>query len=205
MFEDRTRHLGAKEPAPGSKRAQNQASAILAAYDPQQNSSRLPEGFTFAEEPLRYARVFLLVSLVFGPLAALSQTSETGDKLEVVRDFVAAFNAHDAAAMSALVTDDVQWLSVRGSEVSIELEGKAPFAAAMDDYFTSCPSCRSEILSEVSSNERVSMVEVASWDGPDGPRSQQSMAVYEFAGSLIRRVYYFPEETVPDKADLKSP
>ena len=37
FFEDRVRHLGAKEPAFGSKRAQNQASAILAAYDPSQN------------------------------------------------------------------------------------------------------------------------------------------------------------------------
>ena len=151
------------------------------------------------------ARVLLLASLALGPLIAFSQTSETGDKLEAVHAFMAAFNAHDAAAMSLLVTDDVQWLSVRGSQVSIQLEGKAPFAAAMGDYSTSCPSCRSEILSEASSNERVSVVEVASWDGPDGPRSQQSMAVYEFAGSLIRRVYYFPEETVPDKADSEMP
>ncbi len=150
-------------------------------------------------------RVVLLASLALGPLAALAQTSDAGDKLKVVHDFMAAFNAHNAAAMSSLVTDDVQWLSVRGSEISIEVEGKSALAAAMDNYFTSCPSCRSRILNEVSSSDRVSVVEVASWLGPDGPRSQQSMAVYEFTGSLIQRVYYFPEEAVRDRAESEMP
>ena len=97
--------------------------------------------------------------------------------------------------MAALVMDDVQWLSVSGSALSIELEGKAALAAAMSEYFSSCPTCRSEIRDLMSSGERVSVVEVASWVGAAGPRSQRAMAVYEFSGSLIQRVYYFPEES----------
>ena len=87
--------------------------------------------------------------------------------------------------------------SVNGSSISIEVEGKAALTAAMADYFESCPTCRSAIHSIMSSGERVSVVEVASWVGRDGPRSQRSMAVYEFAGPLIQGVYYFPEEPDP--------
>ena len=141
--------------------------------------------------------VLLLVSLVLGPLAGIPQASETGNKVEIVRVFLDAFNAHDVAAMSSLVADDVQWLSVRDSALSIEVEGKTALANTMREYFSSCPTCRSELQGELSSSERVSVVEVASWVGPNGPRSQQSMAVYEFSGSLIQRIYYFPEEAMP--------
>ena len=154
---------------------------------------------------MRRRGVLLLVSLVLIPLYEFAQASDSSNKLEVVREFLDAFNAHDAAALSVLVADDVQWLSVRGSEISIELEGRADLVAAMREYFTSCPTCRSEITGELSSSERVSVVEVASWVGSNGPRSQQSMAVYEFSGSLIQRVYYFPEEAVLNRTDPARP
>ena len=150
-------------------------------------------------------KVLLLVSLVLGPFAGFTQVSDSGDKLGVVQAFLDAFNAHDVAAMSAMVADDVQWLSVRDSAIAIELEGRTALAAAMREYFASCPTCRSEIKREMASSERVSVVEVASWVGPNGPKSQQSMAVYEFSGSLIQRIYYFPEEAVPNHADRAVP
>ncbi|MDJ0906861.1 MAG: nuclear transport factor 2 family protein [Woeseiaceae bacterium] len=154
---------------------------------------------------MRKTRVLLLVSLVLGPLSGFPQASDLGSTLAVVREFLDAFNAHDAAAMSAMVADDVQWLSVRGSEISIELEGRAALVAAMGEYFTSCPTCRSEIKGQMSSSERVSVVEVASWVGSKGPRSQQSIAVYEFSDSLIQRIYYFPEEAVLSRIDPATP
>ena len=40
----------------------------------------------------------------------------------------------------------------------------------------------------------LSAVEVANWQGKDGPKMQSGMAVYEFSGGLIKRVYYFPVE-----------
>ncbi len=135
---------------------------------------------------------FAVLALV--PLPGQTQTVEADDRAAVVRQFLEAFNAQDAAAMAALVTDDVQWLSVSDGATAVEVEGRSALTAAMTDYFSACPSCRSEIASLMSSRERVSVVEVASWDGADGPRSQRSMAVYEFSGALIRRVYYFPEE-----------
>lgn len=138
------------------------------------------------------ASVLILVLIAYPFVLASAESSA-----ETVRQFLKAFNAHDPAAMAALVTDDVRWLSIRDNSLSVEVEGKANLVAAMSDYFQSCPSCRSEIHSLTSSRERVSAVEVASWVGAEGQQSQQSMAVYEFSGALIQAVYYFPEEAGP--------
>lgn len=145
----------------------------------------------------------LPVGLALVVLATLSQTSNANDRAEIVRQFLAAFNAHDPVAMAELVTDDIKWLSVNGSAISVELEGKVSFIDTMSDYFGSCPSCRSAIDSLISSGERVSVVEVASWMGRGGNNSQRSMAVYEFSGTLIKAVYYFPEEADLDDPDAE--
>lgn len=96
--------------------------------------------------------------------------------------------------MGTMVSDDVQWFSVAGEQLSIEVAGKAALVEAMGKYFTSCPTCRSRLEEVMASAERVSTVEVASWESRSGPRSQRSVAVYEFSGSLISAVYYFPAE-----------
>ncbi len=139
----------------------------------------------------------LLFALLLAPGVGIAGDSKNDTKSERVQEFVGAFNAHDPEAMAALVTDDVEWISVRDGAVTVELAGKAALAATMSEYFTACPSCRSEIRNLMSSAERVSVVEVASWAGRDGPKSQQSMAVYEFSGDRIRRVFYFAEEPAP--------
>ncbi len=143
-------------------------------------------------------KIVLLAALALAPSIALPQVSESANKADIVHAYLVAFNAQDTSAMIALVTEDVQWVSVGDGTVSIELEGKAAMAAAMSQYFSSCPTCRSKIHSLMPSSERVSVVEVDSWVSQDGPMSQSSMAVYEFSGSLIQRVYYFPAEPDPD-------
>ena len=134
--------------------------------------------------------VVLGVSLFFG----LAQ-SEPDTRSEIVRNFVDAFNAQDSARMATMVTDDILWLSVSGSNLSIEVQGKTDFVAAMQEYFASCPTCRSKLADVMPSHERVSVIEVASWRTSSGTNSQQSLAVYEFDGQRIKAVYYFPEES----------
>ena len=116
------------------------------------------------------------------------------EHLQAVRDFVAAFNAHDSGAMAGFVTEDVQWISLDGDAISVEADGKAALISAMNDYFQSCPTCRSRLSEMAASRDRVSAVEVASWQDPGGARTQAAMAVYEFSGMRIKRVYYFPAE-----------
>jgi hypothetical protein len=142
---------------------------------------------------MRCLNVLLVVCLLSVAFPGLSQ-GHSSEHAEIVREFVAAFNAHDSVVMSKLVAEDVQWLSISGDSVSIETGGKSVLISAMDGYFQSCPTCRSHIKEMIASGERVSAIEDAAWEGRDGPRTQRSLSVYEFSGNLIKRVYYFPAE-----------
>ncbi len=137
----------------------------------------------------RIATAFLLlfVSLVHSEEPA-------SPHLRVIEEFIAAFNAHDSSAMAVLVADDVEWLSIAGDKVAVETKGKPALVSSMDAYFKSCPTCQSALSGIISTPDRVSAVEIASWQGTTGPSSQRGLSVYEFSAGLIHRVYYFPAE-----------
>lgn len=139
----------------------------------------------------RHVHLFLCLLLV--SLGVFGQEPEAAN-VQTVRGFIAAFNAHDSEAMSRFVTEDVQWLSINGDSISTETNGKAALIAAMNDYFAACPTCQSHLDEMIASHERVSAIEVATWRGKDGPRTQKGVCVYEFSAGLIKRVYYFPAE-----------
>ncbi|RUO66973.1 nuclear transport factor 2 family protein [Idiomarina ramblicola] len=130
----------------------------------------------------------LLCFFVSTPSLADSERSER------IKQFIAAFNAHDAELMSQYVTDDIQWLSVNGDRIVVETSGKSDLIKAMGEYFESCASCQSELADITVLGRRVSTIEEASWRQNGELRSQKSLAIYEFNNSLIRRVYYFPAE-----------
>jgi len=142
---------------------------------------------------MQHLACFLAFGILLAARTVVAQPLD-GDRVQTVRDFVAAFNAHDSAAMATFVAEDVQWLSISAEAVTVEASGKASLIAAMNDYFRSCASCRSELAGVIASHDRVSAVEVANWQGEDRPMQQRSISVYEFAGDLIQRVYYFPAE-----------
>ena len=142
---------------------------------------------------MRHLIHILATYLLLASFSAFPQEPGAGHA-QTVRSFIAAFNAHDSSAMSQFVADDVQWLSVSGDSISVETNGKAALVSAMNGYFKSCPTCRSNLTALIASRDRVSAVEVANWQGKDGPKMQSGMAVYEFSGGLIKRVYYFPVE-----------
>jgi len=125
-------------------------------------------------------RILLFICCVTIAIVAAATDSDTPDTPEqVVHRFVAAFNAHDTDAMLGMVQ---------------ETGSKEQLREAMADYFKSCTSCQSRLAHIFSSGSRVSTLEIASYDTKNGPQEQQSVAVYEFSGSLITRVYYFPAE-----------
>ncbi len=139
------------------------------------------------------SRVLAIVLLVF--CAPLVHSQEPASRhIQTVEKFIAAFNAHDSSAMAGLVAEDVDWLSIDGDKVDIETRGKSALVESMNAYFKSCPTCQSTLSGAISTPGRVSVVEIANWQGSTGPRSQRGLAVYEFSESLIRRVYYFAAE-----------
>ena len=137
----------------------------------------------------------MVVAAAGGLITLSAQTaSPAQSREELVKRFVAAFNQHDPDAMVAMVTEDVEWLSVDGRTVGRETEGKTQLRTSMAAYFKGCPTCRSTLAGVTASKDRVATVEVATWTSAQGPREQRGLAVYEFSGQLIRRVYYFPVE-----------
>ncbi|MEX0899520.1 MAG: nuclear transport factor 2 family protein [Gammaproteobacteria bacterium] len=139
----------------------------------------------------------MAVILVLTFVAAVASAPGGGD--ESVRRFMAAFNAQDADAMAELVTPGVDWVTLDGSELRVEVSGRDALRTSMVDYFKSCPSCRSTLVSVSATATRVTTVETASWSTRTGERrEQQAIAVYEFDGPLITRVIYFPSEPVGD-------
>ncbi|RUO31561.1 hypothetical protein CWE12_00750 [Aliidiomarina sedimenti] len=138
--------------------------------------------------------IFVIASCLL--LTVMSGTAQAEDSANAqrVRDFVAAFNAHDTSEMAEFVTEDVQWFAVNGASLSVETDGKSALLAAMDGYFQSCASCSSQLVEVMQSGNQVITIEEASWRGQSGMQSRRSTAVYEFAGDLIQRVYYFPAQ-----------
>jgi len=112
----------------------------------------------------------------------------------VMRKFEAAFNNHDVAAMTALVAQNVQWLSVNGDKLAVETNGKAELEKWLKGYFQSCPSCRSEFEALMIAGSYVTVREKAMWESKSGPKVQRSLGVYELRDGLIQRVWYYPVE-----------
>lgn len=136
--------------------------------------------------------------LLWSASAAALSPLPTPPHTQRVNDYIAAFNRQDVEAMLALVSPEVQWLSIAGDQAPArEAEGHSALRQSLTDYFRGCPSCRSHMGQVLTSKERVVVLETASWTTREGQtREQQALAVYEFDADSgkIARVYYFPVE-----------
>ncbi len=110
----------------------------------------------------------------------------------LVRQLTEAFNQHDVAAMLAMCTDDVRWMSVSGSSLGVEAEGAAALGKAMEAYFSALPSARSVLLSVDGDGAFLSTVEQAQWQSNGQKKHQCARAVYQLAAQRIANVWYFP-------------
>jgi ketosteroid isomerase-like protein len=133
-----------------------------------------------------------LLALLCLPAFAVAQTPKSNEQR--VRDYVLAFNERALDTMLAMVTDDVQWLSVAGDKISVDTEGKLKLRESMAAYFKTTPTTKSELEWVQATATRVAAMERASWQSQSGPRSQAGLSVYEFRDGLIARVYYYPVE-----------
>jgi len=111
-----------------------------------------------------------------------------------VREFVEAFNSRDVDRMISLVDENIEWLQIDGSKITVNTSGKAALRESMTHYFRSCPSCKSSLEWVQTAGNRTLAMERASWTSKQGPKSQSSLSVYEFRDGKILRVYYFPAE-----------
>ena len=114
--------------------------------------------------------------------------------VEVVEALFAAFNDHDAEAMSKVVSEDFELYYVTEGEAVLGTEGPEALRAEMTDYFASLPTVRSEAEFGTVSGSYVACKETVRWRQEGQDRSQFSLAVYEVRDGKIRRTWYYPAE-----------
>lgn len=113
--------------------------------------------------------------------------------VKIVSEHVRAFNAGDVAAMAKMQHPDIEWLSVSGNSISVEVAGRDALSKNMTEYFQSPTKVTGSLRDWSVNDPYVSVTETASWTAKDGTKkSQSSMTVYELEDNLIRRVWYYP-------------
>ncbi len=122
------------------------------------------------------------------------------DHVAIVKAYVDAYNGDDAAAMSALMHPDIEWLSISGSRVELVSAGREKLTEEMRVFFQGESTATSTLSGIGQTGGFVSTIETASWMGDDNKdKSQSSLAVYEVtADGLIRRIWYYPEVASDD-------
>jgi hypothetical protein len=125
-------------------------------------------------------------------MAMPQATAVPDEPEEIVREFVAAYNAHDVTRMLASCAPDVRWMSVSADKLTVETRGAEKLAEAMRQYFRSLPSSRSELRSVIVSGNFVMASERALWESAGQTRTQCSASGYEIREGKIQSVWYFP-------------
>ncbi len=135
----------------------------------------------------------LFVAALLLPLQPVAAEKPASSELQIAVAYVEAYNARDLDAMIALMHEDVEWLSIVGSEVSVFAKGKPDLSKQMEEYLASPSVPFSTVEGSVGDGRFVAVREVAHWKNSDGnARSQSALAVYEIVDGLIRRVWYYP-------------
>lgn len=111
----------------------------------------------------------------------------------VIAAHVEAFNAGDVKAMSKSEHPDIEWLSINGSEVILEVKGRDALNEMMVEYLAENPSVKGTLRDWSQNGDYISVTETASWMTDKGEmKAQSSLSVYQMEDSLIRRVWYYP-------------
>ncbi|MBE1299957.1 MAG: nuclear transport factor 2 family protein [Alteromonadaceae bacterium] len=112
----------------------------------------------------------------------------------IVKEFVAAFNEKNVAAMLKHADPKIRWMSIQVNELTIEAESKTALGTAMQGYFQSVPSAQSEIVNIFTNQNFVSTIEKATWSNNGVAKSQCSIGVYELKNDKILNVWYYPAQ-----------
>ena len=138
-------------------------------------------------------RYFYLFLICFLTSCADARSPQNSVPKSIIKEHVRAFNAGDVEAMTKMQHPNIEWLSVSGPRISVEVSGRDALARNMTSYFES-PTRVTATLKGWSINlPYLSVTETASWTTKDGTKkSQSSLTTYELEDNLIRRVWYYP-------------
>ncbi len=137
-------------------------------------------------------RVCISVCLFIAVLA--NADAAISDQEKLVRNFVAAYNAHDASAMMNFVSADIRLIYVSRNVSATEADNKIHLHGILVQYFANFPDSRSEIEDISVTGRFVSTRERAFWSENGEDKTQFAVAVYEICNDLICAVWYYPPQ-----------
>ena len=143
---------------------------------------------------MRYASL-ILISFMLAVLSACADPRSPEDAIpkSIISEHTRAFNAADVQAMGKMQHPNIEWFSISGGQISLEVAGRDALAKNMTTYFKSPTRVTGKLKGWNVNTPFVSVTEVASWTAQDGAKkSQSSLTVYELQDNLIRRVWYYP-------------
>lgn len=94
--------------------------------------------------------------------------------------------------MQSLMHPNIEWLSVNGNNINVEINDKAALSEAILSFFENPNMATGTHKGWSINGEHVAVTETAHWINDKGQANQQSaLTVYQFEDKLIRRVYYY--------------
>ena len=147
----------------------------------------------FAEDPSLAAKTFVLQIDPFSAFYPGSTTYLQTPEATVMRDYLAAYNRHDADAVAAHLAENLIWYSIAGDTLSPEANSRVAIREWLVGHFEAHPTTRSDYLAFEQTGPYITVRERASSINAEGKRvGQQAFAVHEIRNHLIQRVWYFP-------------
>ena len=111
----------------------------------------------------------------------------------VMREYLAAYNRHDADRVATHLAENRVWYSVTGDNLSEQIISRAAIRDWLVEHFQSHPKIRSDFLAFAQTGPYITVRERASSLNADGKLvDQQAIAIHEIRDNLIQRVWYFP-------------
>lgn len=116
---------------------------------------------------------------------------------DIVAKYVDAYNQQNLAEMMQYVQQDIHWLALEGSNISIETKNKQELIAALKQHFNRAQKSVSSLHGVTQNGNIISAIERISLLKDAKEVSRCSLSVYEFsndkvAGYLIKNVWYYP-------------
>ena len=113
------------------------------------------------------------------------QDAPVSTRIATAREMIARYNAQDADAYVALMTDDACEAGYRGAVLR---EGKEGVRSGLKAMFAQFPQNRADILASYELGETVLLHETVS-RAPDGEQFEV-MSIYTFSGDKVSRVEF---------------
>lgn len=135
---------------------------------------------------------FMMSALILGG-SLLTACQQAAAPHPVIVAHVDAFNARDFDAMERVEHPNIEWLTVKDSEITVDVSGRDTLTEVVRDYTESNPTVTGDLRDWSVNGNYVSVTETARWTAEDGlQKTQSALTVYQLEDGLIRRVWYYP-------------